>query len=175
MSLQIRLYPDPALRARSELIERIDHEIQSLADDMVETLIKRVGYGLAAPQVGVPKRLFVADVDEVLYVLVNPEIVEMDEERVLGIEGCLSIPGIETEVERARRVRVEGMTLENERVSIEAENLLARVFQHEVDHLNGILFIDHLGLAKRQSMLKEYEKLKEKPQTKKKERERTLL
>ena len=173
MSLQIRLYPDPALRARSEPIERIDEEIRSLADDMVETLIKRVGYGLAAPQVGVAQRLIVVDVDEKLYVLANPEIVEMSEERVLGIEGCLSLPGIETGVERAKRVTVEGLTLDNGRISIEAESLLARVFQHEVDHLNGILFIDHLGLAKRQFLLKEYEKLKGKPRTK--ERQRALL
>jgi len=174
MSLQIRLYPDPILRTRSSTIERIDDEIRSLADDMVETLIKRVGYGLAAPQVGVTKRLIVADVDEKLYVLANPVIVEMSEERVLGIEGCLSIPGIEAEVERAKRVRVEGLNLDAETIIVEAQDLLARVLQHEVDHLEGILFIDYLGRAKRQLLLKEYEKLKEKP-PRAKVREKALL
>jgi peptide deformylase len=174
MSLQIRLYPDPALRQRAKPIERIDSEIQALADAMLETLIKRVGYGLAAPQVGVSQRLIIVDVEDDLYVLANPEILEESEEQVLGVEGCLSIPGIEAEVERAKRVRVKGLTLENEEISLEAENLLARVFLHEVDHLNGVLFIDHLGQAKRQRLLKEYEKWKGKPRAER-ERERALL
>ncbi len=170
MSLEIRLYPDPVLRSRSEPIEVIDDEIRALADEMVETLIKRVGYGLAAPQVGVTRRLIIVDVDEELYVVANPEIVTMSEERVLGIEGCLSIPGIEAEVERAKWVRVSGLSLDEKRISIDAEGLLARVFQHEIDHLNGILFIDHLGRAKRQLLLKEYEKLKEKPKARVREK-----
>lgn len=158
MELEIRLYPDPILRRRAAPIETIDSKIRALADSMVETLIKRVGYGLAAPQVGVLLRLIVADVEDELYVLINPEIVEASEERVLGVEGCLSLPGIEAEVERAKTVRVEGLTPEGERVSIQAEDLLARVFQHEIDHLDGILFIDYLGRAKRQRLLREYEK-----------------
>lgn len=166
MSREIRLYPDPVLRQRSEPIETMDDEIKALADEMVETLIKRVGYGLAAPQVGVTKRLIIVDVDDELYVVANPKIVEVSEERVMGIEGCLSIPGIETDIERAKRVRVEGLTLQNEVISVDAEGLLARVFQHEVDHLNGMLFIDYLGRANRQLLLKEYGKLKEKPKTK---------
>lgn len=170
MSLEIRLYPDPVLRSRSEPIEVIDDEMRALADDMVETLIKRVGYGLAAPQVGVTQRLIVVDVEEELYVVANPEIVEMSEERVLGIEGCLSIPGIEAEVERAKWVRVSGLSLNEKKLPIDAEGLLARVFQHEIDHLNGILFIDHLGRAKRQLLLKEYGKLKEKPKARVREK-----
>ncbi|OGF55543.1 MAG: peptide deformylase [Candidatus Fraserbacteria bacterium RBG_16_55_9] len=166
MRREIHLYPDPVLRQRSEPILKLDDEIRALADEMVETLILRVGYGLAAPQVSVTKRLIIVDVEDELYIVANPEIVKMSAEKVLGIEGCLSIPGIETEIERAKQVRVEGLTLQNEKISVDAEGLLARVFQHEVDHLNGILFIDHVGRAKRQLLLKEYEKLKDKPKTK---------
>lgn len=163
MSLPIRLYPDAILRRRAKPIESIDDGVRALANAMVETLIKRTGYGLAAPQVGVLKRLIVVDVpDHSLYVLANPKIVEASEEKVLGVEGCLSIPGIEAEVERAKYVRVEGLNLKGEEISIDAEDLLARVFQHEIDHLDGVLFIDHLGQAKRLQLLKEYERVKEK-------------
>ena len=169
MALEIRLYPDPVLREKAEPIEEITDEIRALADELVETLTLRVGYGLAAPQVGILKRLIVVDVDDELYVLANPEIVELGEERVLGVEGCLSIPGIEAEVERARRVVVRGLTMDGELVTVEAEDLLARVFQHEIDHLNGVLFIDHLGRAKRLQLLKEYERAQRERET---ERER---
>jgi len=163
--MEIRLYPDPVLRRRAEPILEIDPKIRALADSMVETLIKRVGYGLAAPQVGVLKRLIVVDVEDKLYVVVNPRIIEASEETELGVEGCLSLPGIEAEVERAKSIRVEGLSLEGERIIVEAEGLLARVFQHEIDHLDGILFIDHLGRAKRQRLLREYrKKLKEEPE-----------
>jgi len=174
--LEIRVYPDPVLRKRAEPIPKITDEIRALADQMVETLVKRVGYGLAAPQVGVLKRLIVVDVEDELYMVANPEIVEAGEERVLGVEGCLSIPGVEAEVERAYRVRVRGLTMDGEEVEIEAEGLLARVFQHEIDHLDGVLFIDHLGRAKRLQLLKEYERLRHSPQArsqgKEKEREK---
>lgn len=163
MALTIRLYPDPALRRRAEPITQITDEIRTLADRMVETLVKRVGYGLAAPQVGVAKRLIIVDVEDELYVLANPEIIEAGDERVLGVEGCLSLPGVEAEVERARRVRVRGLTMEGEEIIIDAEDLLARVFQHEVDHLDGVLFIDYLGRAKRVQLLKEYERNRRSP------------
>ncbi len=162
MSLKIRLYPDPVLRRRAESIERITDEIRALADQMTETLIKRVGYGLAAPQVGVLKRLIIVDVEDDFYVLANPIILEQSAERALGIEGCLSIPGIEAEIERAKRIRVEGLTLKNEKILIDAEDLLARVLQHEIDHLNGVLFIDYLSAIKRQRLLKEYSRPKAK-------------
>jgi peptide deformylase len=163
MALTIRLYPDPALRRRAEPISQITDEIRTLADRMVETLVKRVGYGLAAPQVGVAKRLIIVDVEDELYVLANPEIIEAGDEQVLGVEGCLSLPGVEAEVERARRVRVRGLTMEGEEITIDAEDLLARVFQHEVDHLEGVLFIDYLGRAKRVQLLKEYERRRRSP------------
>ncbi len=158
MALEIRLYPDPVLRERAEPVDEITDEIRRLADEMVETLTLRVGYGLAAPQVGVRKRLIVVDVDEHFYVLANPEIVQASEETELGVEGCLSLPGVEAEVERAKRVVVRGLAMSGEPVTVEAEGLLARVFQHEIDHLDGVLFIDRLGRAKRQRLLKAYER-----------------
>ncbi len=171
MALEIRLYPDPVLREKAEPVKEITDEIRALADEMVETLTLRVGYGLAAPQVGILKRLIVVDVDDELYVLANPEIVWLSEERVLGVEGCLSLPGIEAEVERARRVRVRGLTMDGKPLTVEAEDMLARVFQHEVDHLDGVLFIDHLGRAKRLQLLKEYERAQRERETER-ERER---
>lgn len=158
MAREIRLYPDPVLRRRAEPVAAIDDEIRALADAMVETLIHRVGYGLAAPQIGVLKRLIVVDVEDELHILADPEIVEAGDERTRGPEGCLSIPDVEAEVERARRVVVEGLNMDGEQVRVAAEELLARVFQHEIDHLEGVLFIDHLSPAKRRQLLKEYEK-----------------
>lgn len=158
LALDIRLHPDPVLRRRSEPVGKVDDPVRALAEQMVETLTKRGGYGLAAPQVGALLRLILVDVEEGFHVLANPEIVESSEENALGLEGCLSLPGIEAEVPRATHVTVVGFTMEGDRVSIEADHLLARVFQHEIDHLNGVLFIDHLGRAKRQRLIKEYQK-----------------
>ncbi|MBI1730531.1 peptide deformylase [Candidatus Acetothermia bacterium] len=158
MSLEVRLYPDPVLRERAKPIEKINDEIRMLADAMIVTLVHAIGYGLAAPQVGVSKRLIVVDVNNKFYVLVNPEILTFSEEKQMGPEGCLSIPGPEADVERSQKIAVRALNLDGEEVYIEAEGMLARAFQHEVDHLNGILFIDHLGRAKRQLVLREFEK-----------------
>ena len=156
---EIKLYPDPVLRKKAEAVDVIDDEIRKLADEMLAAMVKEAGYGLAAPQVGVSKRLILADVRDQLHVVVNPELVELSDEKQLGPEGCLSIPGVEADVERSQRVVIQGLSLNGDRIEIEAEALLARVFQHEVDHLNGVLFIDHLGKAKRELILKEYDKL----------------
>jgi len=163
MALEIVTYPDPVLRRPAVAIEQLDDQVRRLADGMVEALVLARGYGLAAPQVGVSLQLIIVDVDDELRVLVNPEILEAGPERVLGPEGCLSIPGVEAEVERALQVSVRALDLySGQEVQIEAEELLARVLQHEIDHLNGVLFIDHLGEARRQLLLKEYRrKLKE--------------
>jgi peptide deformylase len=170
MSLKMRLYPDPVLRHQAEPINEITDEIRQLADGMVETLVIETGYGLAAPQVGVSKRLILVDVEDDFYIVVNPEIVEFSEEIQDGPEGCLSIPGIEADLERSERILVRGLSLEGEALEIEAEGLIARVFQHELDHLNGILFIDHLSNTKRNLLLKEFEKM-QKEKKSKKERE----
>lgn len=158
MDLTIRTYPDPVLRQPAEPVEHVDDAIRELGDAMVATLVKRVGYGLAAPQVGVAKRVIVVDVDDDFHVLANPEIVEVGPDSAVYAEGCLSIPGVEAEIERPGRAVIEGRTMDDQPVRIEADGLLARVFLHEIDHLNGVLFIDHLGRVKRRQVLKEYEK-----------------
>jgi len=160
MALEIRKYPDPILRRKAREIEKIDGTIKELAHRMVETLIAKQGYGLAAPQVGVLKRLIIVDVEDDFHILVNPRILEVSEERVLGIEGCLSIPGVEAEVERALSVKVSATSLEGEPIELEKSELVARVLQHEIDHLDGVLFIDYLSDAKRLMLLKEYERKK---------------
>lgn len=131
------------LRKRARPVGRVTAEIQRLAEQMVEAMRQANGVGLAAPQVGVSKRLFVAEVEERVHVIVDPEIVEMDGE-VADTEGCLSIPGIIGEVPRATRVVVKGKNRRGRGIKVEAEGLLARVFQHEIDHLDGVLFLDRV-------------------------------
>lgn len=159
MALTIRTYPDPVLRTPAEAVATFDDELREFGDAMVAALVKRVGYGLAAPQVGVSKRVIVVDVEDDFYVLANPAIVETSQDRESYTEGCLSIPGVEAEVERPRRAVIDGVTMAGESVRIDAGGLLARVFQHEIDHLDGVLFIDHLSRIKRRRILKEYEKI----------------
>ncbi len=133
----------PVLRQKAKRVPRVDNSIRKLIDDMVETMLAAPGVGLAAPQVGVGLRVIVVKVDANLYTLVNPEIVKAAGEQV-GLEGCLSIPGYVGEVKRALRVVVRGLNRHGKLVRIKAEELLARAFQHELDHCNGILFIDRL-------------------------------
>jgi peptide deformylase len=151
--LHICTYPEKILREKAETISTIDEEVITLADHMAETMYKAPGIGLAATQVGVAKRLLVADVsphsaDSDLVVLVNPEIVASEGQVVIE-EGCLSVPDCQAEVKRYERVTVRGLNLNGEEVEIDAEGLLAVVLQHEIDHLNGILFIDRLSKLKR--------------------------
>lgn len=143
--MRVRKYGDPALRRRASEVGEITPEIRKLVDDMVETMYDEVGIGLAAPQVGVSLRLIVIadDASRQVRALVNPVIVDLDGERTAE-EGCLSIPGIFAPVSRAVRVRVEARDLDGAPVMLEGRELLARVFQHEIDHLDGVLFIDRL-------------------------------
>jgi peptide deformylase len=143
--LRVRKYGDPVLRRRASEVGEITAEIRKLVDDMVETMYDEVGIGLAAPQVGVSLRLIVIadDASRQVRALVNPVIVDRDGERTVE-EGCLSIPGIFAPVSRAVRVRVEARDLDGAPVMLEGRELLARVFQHEIDHLDGVLFIDRL-------------------------------
>lgn len=149
----IRIYPDPVLRVECPPVERFDEELRRLADDMVETMHAAPGVGLAAPQVGVELRLAVVDLSvgedpDALLVLVNPEVVERDGSET-EVEGCLSIPDFTDKVERSFRVRVRARDLEGESFEIEADDWLARAILHEMDHLDGVLFVDHLrGLRK---------------------------
>jgi peptide deformylase len=138
--LEILTYPSPILLAKAQLVARVSPRIQRLAHDMLETMYPAAGIGLAAPQVGVQKRVIVVDVGEDPLVLVNPTIAAAEGEQ-LGLEGCLSLPDLVGEVRRAEWVTVNGLNGQGRPVRLEGEGLLARVLQHEIDHLDGILFV----------------------------------
>jgi peptide deformylase len=153
--LPILHYPDPRLKKRAEPVTEVDESIRRLAADMAETMYAAPGIGLAATQVDVHKRVIVIDVSEDrsgLTVLINPEILEKDGECV-SEEGCLSVPGIYDKVTRAERVKVRALNLEGETVEFEAEGLLAVCIQHEIDHLDGKVFVEYLSPLK-QSRIK---------------------
>lgn len=136
--------PDPILREISKPVPKITPSIIKLLDNMADTMYDAQGVGLAAPQIGVLKRVIIVDTgeeDSQLYELINPEIVSQSGEQI-GLEGCLSIPGLSGEVKRAEHITIKGLDRHGHEVVIEAEGYLARAFQHEVDHLNGILFTD---------------------------------
>ncbi len=148
-------FPDERLRRVSEPIDEITDEIRELARDMLEVMYDEPGIGLAAPQVDAPVRLVVVDTDWTEedaernpLVLVNPEIVEASG-KITWTEGCLSVPDFEAEVERAERVRLQAQDLDGKELEIEAEGLQAVCFQHEIDHLDGVLFIDRISRLKR--------------------------
>ena len=143
--LEIKKFGHPALRQRAADVERITELHQRLVTDMIETMRAAPGVGLAGPQVGVLDRVFVWEVEEEHGAVFNPVITEASEEKVEGEEGCLSIPGLYYPVLRSRTVRVEGTDEGGRPVVLEAEDLLARVCQHEIDHLDGVLFIDRLA------------------------------
>ncbi|WP_276352602.1 peptide deformylase [Cohnella caldifontis] len=136
-------HPDPVLRERAKEVTKFNANLHKLLDDMADTMYDADGVGLAAPQVGILKRVFVVDADEEhgLIELINPEIVSMEGEQ-LGAEGCLSIPGLQGDVKRANKVVIKGQDRYGNPVQYEGTELLARAFQHELDHLNGVLFID---------------------------------
>jgi len=151
--LHICTYPEEILGQRAEPITEIDEEVVKLVDHMAETMYSAPGIGLAATQVGVAKQVLVADIaprrpESELIVLINPEIVAAEGE-VIFEEGCLSVPDYQAEVKRHEKVTVRGLNLKGEEVELEAEGLLAVVLQHEIDHLNGVLFIDRLSKLKR--------------------------
>jgi peptide deformylase len=159
----IVLLPDPRLRAKCEPVERITDDLRTLAEDMLDTMYDAPGIGLAAIQIGVPKRVVVMDTakkDEARrpVVLVNPEITWASEETSAYEEGCLSIPEYYEEVERPAKVRFRYTDLSGQTVEQEAEGLLATCIQHEIDHLDGVLFIDHLSRLKRERVIKKFAK-----------------
>lgn len=132
---------DPTLRKISRFVDKIDKRMITLLDDMLETMYDADGVGLAAPQVGVLKRVIVIDVGEGIIELINPEIIEAKGEQI-DAEGCLSLPGRNGEVKRPQFVKVRGLNREGKTIEIEGKDLLARALCHEIDHLNGILFTD---------------------------------
>jgi peptide deformylase len=157
--LDIYVLGAPILREETVPVTDTGPEFQKLVDDMFETMYAAKGIGLAAPQVGRTERVAVIDVDGARHVIVNPEIV-LREGSQKGEEGCLSIPDVYADVDRAMHVVVRATDRDGAPIEIDATELLARCLQHEIDHLHGKLFIDHLGLLKKRAALKKWEKLR---------------
>lgn len=155
---QIVHLPEPILRRKAKPVTKFDKDLQTLIDDMIETMREAPGVGLAAPQVNLPMQLAVVEYAEMedeeeekedapppqkkLFVLINPEIVKVSEEKVTGVEGCLSIPGLVGEVERHQAIQVRALNRHGKPVKHKVDGWMARIFQHEIDHLNGVLFTD---------------------------------
>ena len=157
---QILHYPDPRLRRLAEAVERVDDEIRTLIDDLADTMYQAPGIGLAAPQINVAKRIIVIDTSSTkseLLVLVNPEIIDRQGVQTLE-EGCLSVPGIYDTVTRAERIKVRALDRHGKLFELEASELLATCIQHEIDHLEGKLFVDYLSRLKQQRIRKKMQK-----------------
>ena len=146
--------PDTVLRRKAHIVTKFDKDLQTLVDDMVETMREAPGVGLAAPQIGLSERIIVIeyfereedeekeDAPKKVWAVLNPEIVKASEEKLMGVEGCLSIPGLVGEVERHAQIQIKGLNKHGKPMKIKANGWLARTFQHEIDHLNGVLFTD---------------------------------
>jgi peptide deformylase len=160
----IVLLPDPVLRQTSNPVERVDDDLRRFADDMLETMYDAPGIGLAAIQVGEPLRMLVIDVakedeDRQPQIFINPEIVATGDTASAYEEGCLSIPDYYADVERPASVTVSFLDIKGEARQLEADGLLSTCLQHEIDHLNGVLFIDHISKLKRAMVVKKFTKL----------------
>lgn len=153
-------YPDPRLRRKALPVDTVDGEIRTLIDELAETMYQAPGMGLAAPQIDVSKRVFVIDISEArndLRVLVNPELLTQEGEQTME-EGCLSVPGVYEEVTRAEKVTVRALGGDGKAFELEADGLLATCVQHEIDHLDGKLFVDYLSRLKQQRVRKKLAK-----------------
>ncbi len=142
--LQIRTLPDPVLRQKAKKVTKIDASIKRLIDDMIDTMRAASGAGLAAPQIGVSLRIAVIELpDEEVITLINPQVIKRIGARILE-EGCLSVPGYRGEIKRSVTVKVKAQDRQGKEFRLKAEELLAQALEHEIDHLNGVLYIDHL-------------------------------
>lgn len=165
--LQVYEYPHPVLKKKAAKVEKVDDEMRKFLDDMLETMYHAVGVGLAAPQVGVSLRIVVIDIShdeedrmEPLY-LINPEIIWKSEDKNICEEGCLSVPDQKAEVERFAAVKIKYVDYHGQQKELLAEDFFAIAVQHELDHLDGILYIDRISRLKRQMLLKKLQKLRE--------------
>lgn len=158
MGYDIRTYGDPVLATVAEQVENIDGKVVRLTQSMLQAMYKAPGLGLAAPQIGVQKQIFVYDIDGTPTTLINPKIVESRGEWVFD-EGCLSIPGLFVEMVRPKEVLLEAVDLDGNTIQIEADELLARLFQHELDHLNGVLMFERMTPEQRDEALAEYKRI----------------
>ena len=150
--LDIKKFNDPVLRKECQEIEKIDEKTKKLIVDMAQTMVENQGIGLAAPQVGISEKVIVVATDlngERILELINPKITKKSKEKEIGEEGCLSFPGIYIKINRAKKVEVEGLDINGKKIKLKAEGLLARVFQHEIDHLSGILFFHRLSILEK--------------------------
>ncbi|MEC9441781.1 MAG: peptide deformylase [Myxococcota bacterium] len=158
----IILYPHDVLSTKAAPVGEVDDALRQLVDDMIETMYDAPGIGLAAPQIGILQRLTVIDISseenpDKLYTFINPQIVHA-EGRIVWEEGCLSIPGAYEKVERSNKIVVQALDRDGEEFELEADGLLAVAIQHEIDHLDGVVFLDHLSSLKRRMALKKYKK-----------------
>jgi len=161
MGYTIRTFGDPVLKTKAAEVVEIDGKIARLVNDMFDTLYDSdSGIGLAAPQIGVQKQIFVWDMDEQPMVMINPEIVESSGEWVYD-EGCLSIPGLYVEMLRPNQVLMRGLDLDGNTIEIEADELAGRLFQHEIDHLQGVLMFDRMTPEQRKEAMAEYRRMSE--------------
>jgi peptide deformylase len=152
---EIRTFGDPVLKSRATPVKEFDESLEHLAEEMMRVMREAEGVGLAANQIGRLKRIFVAAHDDEVYVIVNPVIEEHSETTEKDTEGCLSIPETRVEVERPTAVTVSGRDPSGEPVRVEAEGLLARIFQHEIDHLDGVLILDRTDRESRKNAMRE--------------------
>ena len=155
MTLDIRMFGDPVLKTRASPVESFDGSLSNLAEDMLATMREHEGVGLAANQVGRLKRILVAALEEDEFVLVNPVVEEAAETTERELEGCLSIPGIQVEVERPTAITVSGQDASGSPLKMEASGLLARILQHEIDHLDGVLILDRTDRESRKAAMRE--------------------
>lgn len=174
--LEIKKYPDPILRKKCQEVEKIDEGIKNLGQQMVETMEVNQGIGLAAPQIGVLKKMIVIKVDEAVTssppfavarvleegpkVFINPKITKRTKETEIMEEGCLSFPGLFLKIKRAKEVEIRALNFEGEEIQIKVRGLMARIFQHEIDHLDGILFIDRIPFWQRLKLKRKLKILK---------------
>lgn len=160
MVLEIRKYGDPVLKRESQNVEKIDDNIKKLLDDMVDTMREASGVGLAAPQVGINLNVVVIEIEGKVRKLINPVIIEKSAEEENVEEGCLSVPGIWEKVKRAARVKVKYTNENGEEVIEEGDGLLARAFQHEIDHLRGVVFVEKISSLAKNLLAKKLLKMK---------------
>jgi peptide deformylase len=157
--LKIRTYPDPVLKKKAEEVREISAELKNFFSRMIEIMEAKEGVGLAAPQVGESKKVIVVRTERGPAVFVNPKIIKKSRETERAEEGCLSLPGIWLEIKRAKEIELEAVDTDGKKIQIKAEGLLARIFQHEIDHLEGKLIIDHLDFFKKLKIKKQLKAL----------------
>ncbi|MDN5360659.1 MAG: peptide deformylase [Thermotogaceae bacterium] len=164
MEMKLRFYGDPVLREKAEKVTEFDEELHKIIEDMATLMYKEDGAGLAGPQVGLKKQIFIEDdgTGSGWRAYINPEILYFSDEKDIAEEGCLSIPDIFEDVERSKMIKVRYQLVDGTQKEEEISSYLARIIQHETDHLNGVLFIDHISKLKKRLLKKKLDVIKEK-------------